>query len=293
MRRPGVRLIAIFTACVLALCLCACGAAVSGQPGRTPWAAGLSLEPLRASVNQDMPRRAEEAEGWQGRYLAFLDDNYDIFAALWPEGVSGIGFIDLDLDGTPEMLVFDQGASATMGVQLFDLIEGRVYCVSSVSDSAAGAFGDEYFSDVSVCASFYEAFRLTRLEDGRWCFWVMSANGALETSWDEIVRFDSVDGVLTPVSVCARYLQSDIDTGLVVDEVYTVGGEPGDMEGYQTAADVYLAGEDAGYEAQGIFMWSDMNAYEVGYEGLMAMARDAADAYAPITGTVTRPTPAG
>ena len=223
----------------------------------------------------------ELTEDWAEGYLTFLDDNYDIFASLWPEGLAGVGFIDLDLDETPEMLVFDQGASATMGVQLFDQIDGQVYCVSSVLDSAAGAFGDEVFSDVSVCASFFESFRLTRTEDG-FCFWVDSANGTMETSWDEIIRFDSADGVLTPVSVCERFLECDPETGLVVTERYTVEGEETDADGYQAAAAAYTDGADMAYDAKGVFLWNNQSRYDTNYDGLMAMAQDAAKAYAPI-----------
>ena len=119
MRRLGVGL----TAMLLVVCL-----AVS---------CGFSAPGTAASGTLELP---QPAAGWQDSYLAFLDDCYDIFAALWPDGISGLGFIDLDLDGTPELVVFDQGASATMGVHLFDLSGDWVYCVSSELDSAAGAF---------------------------------------------------------------------------------------------------------------------------------------------------------
>ena len=37
------------------------------------------------------------------------------------------------------------------------------------------------------------------------------------------------------------------------------------------------------YDAAGVFLWSDMNRYDTTYDGFMAMARDAAEAYVPIT----------
>ena len=104
---------------------------------------------------------APAVEGWADSYIAFLDSNYDIFAALWPDGMGGAAFMDLDLDGTPEMVLFDQGASVAMGAHIFDLIGGQVYCVSSALDSAAGAFNGSYFSSVHVNAGFFEAFRLS------------------------------------------------------------------------------------------------------------------------------------
>ncbi len=280
-------------AVVIAVALCGCGTAHGAEVTPAPepatpeetavpaeTAAAGTPEPT-AQPHPTVLETAEPAEGWDEAYLAFLDDNYDIFAALWPDGVTGVGFVDLDLDGTPEMIVFDQGVSATLGVQLFDLVDGQVYCVSSVQEGAAGAFDSTYFSEVSVCASFFESFRLSKTADS-YCFWVTSANGTMEASWDEIVRFDCVDGVLTPVSVCARFLGSDPESGQVVTERYTVAGKASDAAGYQAAAEEYTEADDVSHEAKGVFLWNDMARYDTTYDGLMTMARDAVEAYVPV-----------
>jgi len=284
------RIVMLLLAAILLLVLSACGGGREAVPGAETASPTERIEQTRvpetpAPTKPPSPMvltLPEPAEGWAEAYIGFIDDNYDIFAALWPEGLTGVGFIDLDLDGTPEMVVFDQGASATLGVQLFDLIDGQVYCVSSVLDTAAGAFGDDYFSRISVCASFFEAFRLSFTSEG-YTFWVSSSNGTLESSWDEIIRFDSTDGVLTPESVCGRFIESDAETGLVTTRHYTVGGEESDEAAYNEAAIIYQGGEDMDYDAAGVFLWSDMNRYDTTYDGFMAMARDAAEAYVPIT----------
>ena len=283
------RFLAVMLLIGLLLALCACTGGESAQDAPAP--AGPEVQETAEPVQTPEPEIVSEepeltlpepVEGWQESYLTFLSDNYDIFAALWPEGLAGVGFIDLDLDGTPEMLVFDLGASATMGVQLFDLEEGQVYCVSSVMDSASGAFDPKYFTTVSVCASYFESFRLLRGGDG-YAFWVESANGTLESAWSEIIRFDSVDGILTPVSVCSRYLESNPETGVVFREEYTVGKDVSDEEGYMLAAQPYTLGEDMGYDGAGLFLWNNMKHYDTTYEGFMAMAEDAATAYVPLT----------
>ena len=277
---------------LLLLCLCACGMTAdepASPAADTPAPAAATEESVLAAADVSAAEPETETayalpeavDGWQEMYLTFLDDNYDIFAALWPEGLSGVGFIDLDLDGTPEMLVFDLGASATLGVQLFDLVDGQVYCVSSGLDSAAGAFGEEYFTSMSICASYFDAFRLIETEAG-YVFWVQSANGTLESAWDEIVRFDCADGVLVPVSVCSRYLESNVETGETIAENYTVAGEASDAAGYEQAAAPYVNGNDTGYEAAGMFLWNNMKRYDTTYDGFMAMARDAATAYAAL-----------
>lgn len=266
-------LCAVLTVAVLVMCMAAaCGAAPPTAAQDTAVPETLTLAP--------------PVDGWQDSYLAFLDNCFDIFSALWPEGISGFGFIDLDLDGTPELVVFDQGASATMGAHLFDLKDGWVYCVSSGLDSAAGAFSPDYMSGVSVCASFFESFRLSRTSDG-WCFWIDSANGTMETAWDEFVRFDSADGVLTPVSVCERYLESDPSSGAVVKEEYFVAGTEADQQGFQSAADAYQDALDAGYEAKGVFRWDEQQFDTTTYEGFLGLAQAAVNAYVPITDMVT------
>lgn len=261
---------------------CAARTAVPVSAESTPFSVQETAEPAPTA-----PPASEELglpappEGWAESYLEYMSDNYDIFAALWPEGLTGAGFIDLDLDGTPELVVFDSGASATMGVHLFDLVDGHVYCVSSALDSAAGAFGDAHFSHVSICASYFEAFRLSRTEEG-WCFWVDSANGTMEISWDDIIRFDNVEGVLTPAVAASRYLRSDIDTGVVTEASYTVDGDETDAAGYGAVAAYYAAAPDAGYDAAGVFLWNDMSRYDTSYDGFMALAQDAAAVYRPI-----------
>ena len=292
------RLMIMLLCAALTISLCACRkastakdappAAVSGTLSPTPTAppAAQSPEPTAppaAMTPEPRPETPEAEEGWAESYFTFLDDNFDILSALWPGGLTGVGFIDLDLDGTPEMLLFDQGASATLGVQLFDVSDGRVYCVSSVQESASGAFGGEHFSRVSVCASFFESFRLSQTEDG-FCFWVLSANGTLESSWDELVRFDAgEDGIMVPVSVCAHWLESDEETGTVVSERYSVGGRDADKSAYDEAHARYAEAPDTGYEAKGVFLWNDMQSYDTTFDGLMAMARDAAECCVPVS----------
>lgn len=278
MRRLLIGLLAV----LMLAALCACSAAWAYSPADEQTGA-LSGKKGTASMTSAVKTKEkltlpEAQKDWAERYIDFIDDNYDVFAALWPEGLTGVGFIDLDLDGTPEMVMFDLGASATMGVQMFDIVEDQVQCVSSVLEEAAGAFGDEYFSKISVCASYFESFRLS-YAGGEYFFWVSSANGTLESSWDEIIRFDCVEGVLTPVSICSRYLESNVESGLVVAERYSAAGEDSDAEGYAAAAAGYTDAEDMGYDAVGVFLWNDMNRYDTTYDGLMSMARDAAERY--------------
>ena len=219
---------------------------------------------------------------WAGRYRQFLEDNFDVLAALWPDGMSGIGYLDLDLDGVPEMVLFDMGASAALGAQLFDIVGSEVVCVSSLNEAAAAAFGDEYFSPVGVSASAFTDFRLVNDGEQLW-FAVRSANGSVDYDWTELVRFGCGEGgVLTLTSLCRCETETDAENGTTLSQSYTVRGEEVAGEAWEMAEADYAATEDLGYEAAGVFLWEDEEHYDPSLEGLLIMADAAATAYRPI-----------
>lgn len=227
---------------------------------------------------------AADADEWLPLYRTWLENSFDVVAALWPDGISGIGFVDLDLDGTPELLLFDMGASAAMGLQIFDIADGAVVCVSSVNEAAAAAFGGDYFSPVSVCAQLFEDFRL--VSDGEQTgFTVHSANGTPESSWDEIIRFRRGTGdVLTLESVCRCEIINDVENDTIAVENYYVDGADTDEVAYIEASQAADSAADLGYEASGVFQWNDMERYDTSLEGLLVMLDDAAALYTPIAG---------
>jgi len=279
------RILCLLTAVIYVVMLCGCSTTYQAKMSPVETTAAVTPKETTAepAVQQSAAPSPSETPGdWAANYTAFLEDNYDVITALWPEGLTGVGFIDLDLDGTPEMVLFDMGASATLGVQLFDYVDGKVWCVSSVQPDAAGAFGAEHMSALSVCASYFESFRLMRGNDGKPYFYVTSANGTIDSSWEEIIRFSSQDGFLTLQSVCYRDSLCNTETGLVIAETYEVGGTESTEEQYNKALSAEKAAKDLGYEAKGVFLWNDMSRYDTTCNGLLAMARDAAAAYTPI-----------
>lgn len=286
----------IFMLCLLPG-LCACGetapeataepaavlqtAAPTAEPSQSP-----APSPAQASTEEPALPGLEEyvptEEDWAGLYRQFTEDNFDVIAALWPDGMSGVGFVDLDLDGLPEMLLFDMGASATLGAQLFDIVDGTVVCVSSVNEAAAAAFGDEYFSPLFVCASYFEDFRLYNDDSGSY-FRVKSANGALETCWEEQIRFGRGEkDALVLSSICRVETQSDVEGGVITAEYFQTAGLEATREAYDEAQTALAAAVDLEYEAMGVFLWNDMERYDTSLEGLLVMVDDAVAAYAPV-----------
>lgn len=225
-----------------------------------------------------------DSDEWITLYRSFLENSFDVIAALWPDGISGIGFVDLDLDGTPEMLMFDMGASAAMGVQIFDIANGAVVCVSSVNEAAAAAFGGDYFSPVSVCAQLFEDFRL--VNDGEQTFFtVHSANGTAETFWEESIRFGrDANDVVTLQSLCRCETVNDVENNAVLEENCFVLGQPSSRDEYDTAQQAVADAADLGYEAFGTFQWNDMDRYDTSLEGLLVLLDDAAAGYVSILG---------
>jgi len=294
----------LLSALALLLSLCACTAKPApATPSPAPTAEPEPVAETAAPEPAGEPDSTEEPEdataelpglgSYEGgmpdssvteSFGAFLENNFDVIAALWPDGISGIGFVDLDLDETPEMLLFDMGASAAMGVQFFDLVNGEVVCVSSVNEAAAAAFGGESFSSVAVCAQLFGDFRL--LYDGEQsAFYVRSANGTPESSWEEIVRFAAGgEGKLTLRSVCRSETETDIDTGEIISQTFFCNGEECGQEEYAVLYDAFTQQQDLAYEAYGVFLWNDPENYDTSLEGLLAMLKDAAAGYSAILG---------
>lgn len=259
----------VFLLALALLFLAACGLqpASPGDAAALPGVAG----PLPEAVS-----------GWAELYAAFVKKNYAALSEDCYGGVAGAGFIDLDLDGTPELVLFDSGASAYMGVQLFDLADGQVTCVSASAVAVGEDFGGAYFSRLYVDTLFFEDFRLLESPDGRRWFEVVSKNGAEDFYYNERLRFSGTDGVLTLTSVCYKRVVTDPAAGTELSADYTVGGLPADAAAYALAEqNAQAAGKDTGYDAAGVFLWTDKS-YGTDFDGLAAMLDAAAAAYVPI-----------
>lgn len=206
-------------------------------------------------------------------FRAFLSDNYQKLSEAFFGGISGIGFIDLDMDGSIEMLIFDTGASASMGLQFFDIVDGKVECVSANMDAVGTSFGGKHFSKVIVTANYFEAFHL--MEDNTThekFFTVSSCNGAADFSYSELIRFGKDNGVLALKSLLYQYQEFDIDSGAVIGESYKVNGKDSGRDQYSTDYEKFFSEmSDTGFKAKGVFL-SESKDYENGLDGLLAMA---------------------
>ena len=208
-------------------------------------------------------------------FRTFLSDNYQELSNTFFEGITGIGFIDLDKDGGIEMLLFDAGASAAMGLQFFDIIEDKVECVSANLNSVGSAFGGKHMSAVVVNANSFQDFRLIQNKETDELFFVVnSGNGAADFMYRELIRFGCNGGVLTLTSLMYIYSEIDIDSGAVTGAIYKVNGEEVSAAEYSNALEKFDSGmTDTGYIAKGVF-FSEISeeGTKFNFETMMVMA---------------------
>ena len=248
----------------------------SSAPEVTP---ELTPEPTPEPTPEVTP---EPAEPWEELFSAFLKDNYEGLNQVFSGTIAGIGFIDLDIDGSPELLIFDAGASASMGVQFFDIFDGQVVCVSANILEVGRIYGMGHLSSIYVNTNFFDDFRLMRAEDGERFFCVVSGNGADDFNYTELVCFENNGQTLRTVSRLYHYETYSSDSDSAVSSVYEAGGEDITAEEYQARWDEIFAAEDLGYNAAGVFIWERSGMYASDYDGFVDMVDAAVAAYVPV-----------
>lgn len=239
----------------------------SAEASDPPSPATAETDGVRTEIKND-----ERAE----LFRSFIKDNYSELSKVLYGGIAGVGFADLDCDGGMEMILFDAGASASMGVQFFDIIDGKVECVSANITTVGESFGGEHLTKTFVNANYFEDFRLMEdKSDGKKYFLVKSGNGALDFSYTEHIRFGEDGEALTLTSLAYVYEDYDDETGRVTGAKYKVNGEDTGKTAYDEAISKLESGaKDTNLEVKGVFAYKD-SAYTEGLDGLLKMVDDA------------------
>ena len=271
------KLAGLLASVVLLACLTACespvyptsgktAAAVSPTDAAATPAVSAEVSPARQRTTVDNTLRAE-------MFRDYLSKNYTRLSDLLYGGPAGIGFIDLDCDGGMEMILFDSGASAAMGVMFFDIVDGEVECVSSDITKTGDSARTSPDTVATVNANFLDDFRLIQNPDGEKYFIVKSYNGAADFSFTEYVKFGASGEKLTLTSVAYRYDNYDVNSGKTTGSSFKVAKKDCDESAYNSAV-TSLTGsgaEDFGLDAVGVFAW-ESNSYTSDSAGLLAMA---------------------
>ena len=262
----------------LILCLCCTffGCSQAEEPTPTPTAAPTAL-----------PEFVPETVGNTGKpdelklYRDFLELNYVPLTTACGF-ISGLGLCDLDLDGAAEMLLFDAGASSSMGVQFFDIEDGAVVCVSASRVEVGSLFkGSSFDKRHYVDTVDFAAFRLVELADGQLFFTVTSRNGDDTLRFTERFRFGR-DGndMLTLSCLCCANEGYDPETGEKKYTVYTRDDDTLTDAEYAEINAALDAAADMGYRLSGAFVWEN-ESFSSEYSGIMALYDAIADGYTP------------
>lgn len=281
------KLLSILLALMLLFSLCACTGQNTPAQDETPGHSDSDQNDVN-DPNTDAEDPDEESDlptvisNWEEIYIGFLSENYSRLADACGIGFAGIGFADLDLDGTPEMLLFDNGISSSMGVQFFDIVDGAVTCVSANIEAIGKTFGGDHLCDEVVNTKYFKSFRLMQdNETGKQFFCIESANGAMNFHFKEMIRFSGEKGVLSLESLFHSYVVYGAESTNIISEEYSVAGQTADADAYQAAADAFsTTNTDAQYTVAGVFTWD--GAYPNTRDGLLSMAAAAADLVTPI-----------
>ena len=212
------------------------------------------------------------------KYNELIENSYDSIMELTFGSISGIGFADLDRDGGMEMILFDGGASAAMGIILFDIVDDNIQLISAYGPTENAAYGLDYFSDTFISANFFEDFRkMKSLETEDEFFLLESGNGNMEFIYRDLIRFGKGEkGQLTLEALMHRTENFDVETGDPTTAEYSVGGESCDKEAYDKAASQFYSGcYDTGFDAPGVFLWEDPSSPEMSKDRLSLMAEEA------------------
>ncbi|MEG2814734.1 MAG: hypothetical protein RR885_00790 [Oscillospiraceae bacterium] len=206
-------------------------------------------------------------------FLSFLSENYEALSASCFGGIAGIGFIDLDLGGEIEMLLFDAGASSSMCVQIYDIINGTVECISSSTPITTEGSEQKYLSKISINVGCLEDFRLVEQKStGERFFCVESRKSTSSTYYNDIIRFGEKNCALDLTVLFHKHENYDVTNGDITLREYKVAGAVA-TEAEHNAALAKFQDDiiDLESNAVGVFMW-DAAAKAAGLDGLLAMA---------------------
>ena len=260
---------------VLCLCCTAGGCSETEEAPPAPTAAPTALPEFVPSTVETATHDEFEL------YRDFLELNYVPLTTACGF-ISGVGLCDLDLDGSAELLLFDAGASSSMGVQFFDIEDGKAVCVSASRVEVGSQFkGSSFDKRHYVDTVDFAAFRLIELADGQLFFTVTSRNGDDALRFTERFRFGR-DGndMLTLSCLCCANEGYDADTGERKYAVYTRDDATLSDAEYASINAALDSAADLGCTPSGFFIW-DAESFSSEYSGVMAMYDAAAAGYVP------------
>lgn len=250
---------------ILTLCL------LAGCAGQTDITPSPTSSPTPVPSPSPTPESISETIDWPGIYGSFLE-NTELPPPL-SYGVMAVGLCDLDFDDVPELILFDQGASAAYGVHFYDIdAEGNVVYVSGSADA-------EPTSTLTVSANSAEDFHLLRMPDGSKMFYCDSGNGNDQFLFRACIAFERGETLeLREVG----WWTGDYDeaTGQYLPTEYRAEGASAGQAEYEAALDAFFAGTEELPCPLSLVRLFDGD-YSYDKAGLLAMYDDARAGFIP------------
>ncbi len=200
---------------------------------------GCSVVKLdRPSPDEKPDKVALESGAWKKAFGEFLLDlngkNQEDY-----EVINYVSLNDLNLDGVPELIVSDDGASAACSFAIFQLIDEKVEKVWGYSSLFEG--GPQQSEDGEF-VNFYSVFDDDFLtlcknrETGELAYVMETENGNSEGSFESIFLLTEVDGKIVPVERFFYEDRSDLAEKEKADSYY-VDKKPVTEKEYEKAYD--------------------------------------------------------
>lgn len=206
---------------MIAFVLAGCGQ--SGTSALPP----IDAESSSGSAGQESVGQA----AWESAYTAFLTNEGELPEAL-NIAVNGAGLADLDVDGTPELILFDPGSGASNGINIFDIdANGQVVCVSAASMFNGG------FTPISIFGSDANMFHLVKTEPGQLAYYCISSNSTEGYAYEAYISF--VQGDLLSLKELA-FVEEEADPAFPDEKSYRYR-----VDGNETTDDAYVRKVDA------------------------------------------------
>lgn len=151
-------------------------------------------------------------------YSDFLEDIFahrDFYA-------SAIQISDLDLDGIPELIIYDGGAVAAHGVNIFQLISEQPELRYGMYYRDNDYFNENYFEDLNIpmTSNYYDSDDLVLcLKNGIPMYILRSHNSDGGTSWVQYYTFKNVDEKIKAIHMAEKNIFSS-DDGEIISMLY-------------------------------------------------------------------------
>lgn len=138
----------------------------------------------------------------------------------------GIGLSDLDLDGIPELIIYDGGASSAHGVNIFQIINGEAELRYGMHYRDMNYFSKTYFEnlDIPITANYGDSDDLALYVKNNIPIYILrSHNNDGNEEYIQYYTFKNIDGKITAKNIAEQNIISE-ESGRILSISYKLNG---------------------------------------------------------------------